>query len=619
MKESATGNWIVAAPVDFPNKEQDVQNRHHIHTVEYILPDCPVQKSYRVRLVNEKNGNTSDATTYSFLMDLATATVPDAKTKYQFICGDGPWEKLYPSASTAKFEGDNIYDANDWQISGSAAYVDNTDYYDALDINLGQITLHNKVYSASGSAGFSPEDAYNAQQNEYNGGIFYYDFPDVKCMENFTPYGTMVFNRLSIEAPLATLGTVVNPDDLVCPQQMACSVPGVTYYAVPTILDNFPLNVGSVKSVKYYYVENGMDYENTRMTDTDPFDIPGLEDFINKKVCYYHLWNDNNIAETRNYKIVYIVEQDVPDVDNPGQLIKQECEIVQFFTVAPVAFEQLSPELKNRYELLKQTIEALALATGIPLSEACDIVMGVLLGPFGRPESESVDFVYSSDELRAKLRHLELEYIFGDDGKKKYKLGILQNGIYIGKFKNRTIRKMTSLEGKYEIGVYWDEKLVQRIPITLFKDNSIFRYPVIENTFGIQNASILWSRLTEDKKNKENLKYFFNDTSKELRQYDISMEIDKIQSKSDKEYREEPIIFPNPTESKLNIKVLETQKIESVQIFSLDGRMVQSFGNLYNDQRIITLELLHGLETGNYLVHIVFKSGETCVKKILIN
>jgi hypothetical protein len=71
-------------------------------------------------------------------------------------------------------------------------------------------------------------------------------------------------------------------------------------------------------------------------------------------------------------------------------------------------------------------------------------------------------------------------------------------------------------------------------------------------------------------------------------------------------------IYPNPATSDFNIRVEGNQRISSVRLYDLSGRVVREFGV---NRSLLSLS---GISSGIYGVEITFSSGASATKKLVV-
>jgi len=76
-------------------------------------------------------------------------------------------------------------------------------------------------------------------------------------------------------------------------------------------------------------------------------------------------------------------------------------------------------------------------------------------------------------------------------------------------------------------------------------------------------------------------------------------------------------IYPNPANTYLNIKTLNTNDISNIQLLGLDGKIIRSYNNFNINNNVIKIEL-NEINNGIYMLHII-SNNSSSIEKIIIH
>jgi hypothetical protein len=75
------------------------------------------------------------------------------------------------------------------------------------------------------------------------------------------------------------------------------------------------------------------------------------------------------------------------------------------------------------------------------------------------------------------------------------------------------------------------------------------------------------------------------------------------------------LVYPNPAQNILNIEANENQKLQKIDIYNLQGRLIQSF--IVNDCNTYTALNISVLHNGIYVIQSVFDNGKTATQRFV--
>lgn len=563
------------------------KNTHYQRIIR--IPYCPIGSEVRWRLINIKNGNTSSSVQSS----PTTAYTINSGTNsgIELRCGVDPWIGIRPKTLTASIE-------NPAGASLGIYYGITNWYHYSTPTTL--------AIQTSGGIAFKPTMTSNPNQT----GTYLFRVPS-NCIDNI--YGQAVFLRIpSISNNLPAFnGFLINPDDVVCPDYIACRLRDVTYYELPTLLTLTTALPGvTISNVKWYYQNpDGSETLNGKTTNGGSYSFLG-NTYLRKKVCYSHLLDDMGVAQVNEYRgeITYSVSYIDPLT---GQTLSATCVTSINATVTPVdlpiSLSETGQSALNNFKAVVQQLDDI-LPIGI---DPCDL-LGVLGGlpvlgitPNGGEGNVQVlehcrlptnveEGYYSPSDLQSiGIDPTTVTYGWYKDLNRLANQNILQSIQMIGK---GTYIRMMEINGLATKTVQEVAVIDCMEPITFAEEAAaIATHKQAMEALGYDMIAVAPSEEEQ------------NSFTREL--VLVPVEKTMVQSESEEE-RFSVQVYPNPATASFNIKLNGTAKddVKMITIKDASGRLVET---IYPNERELSLGLISHqsiLPKGLYFIETIGNS-----------
>jgi hypothetical protein len=622
-QKTSDNNWNL-----YPGSAQNVSvnNQHDHHSLSFDLGSCLLANQFRAVIVTRKNWSfILSAPVYRyFKSDYLELSSPNSHVAVQEQCSEAPWDVEMPKATTAKYNG-----GVDFSFGLLNDFSGNTKYYHSVGTN-GE--LKNYIMAKVGTDGFSPNDvsAWNSTRKK-EGGVFYYEV-ESSCKpiyeaseEELYDYGRMAFFRIKFPG-LSEIdnGLLVDPEDLICPDQMSCSMPGITYYLIPEP-HTFGLNYSQIKEVNYYYIgAKNIRYKNVRMTNGGTISTP-FGNIINKKICFDHL-KKNGIASRNYYEVDYIMEVERPSIDDHTQYVTTECTITRRFYVDPTDLLGIPEAVRAQYYLIERYVDYLQALIFVSRDVACELAFMPLMLDLNDNSELSLKIISQNN-----INENDFRLIMLLDDRIVKNTNIQYNWKLNGEIVSNQLN--ISPENYEEIGEYYLEiisdgfLLYNKCVLKIIepKDKII----KLDKLLPLEDVKSLWNLCTYKYESIDQLrkirKNLFTDTNsivlKSNKLSAFNFEANETNTASFNEVIRETAnkitIFPNPNTGKFKVK-FTGETPELIKIYDYQGKVLHSSEDVNEIQNHELIIDQFDLSNGVYFISAMYKDGSYKSEKIII-